>query len=217
MNRFLLPALLALGLALCLPSPTAADQKVDSKAWGKISTTGPPIPASAEAERAKLTMLDEIARGVRPYPGLVGGASFAPPPAASRVTPATVRPLSGAELAAAQARIRAKMMAAPPTARWSPRWLGPVGPLPPKPRELSTSVPLTGEALARSLEQERAKLAAPRLAPRARPGPPGGVLWSPPPAAPSGPREATPAPPLNPEQRAKLDAARAARPSQDNH
>ncbi len=216
MNRYLRPALLVLGLALCLPPPTAAGQQVDSKAWANVSTTGPPVAASAEAERAKLTVLDEIVRGVRPYPGLIGGAPYSSPAPAGRASFGTTRPLSGVELAAAQEHIRAKMMAARPSATPSARWLGPVRPLPPKPREVSTSVPLTGEALARSLEQERAKLAAPRRTPRGS-GPPGVVLWSPPSREPSGAREATPAPTLNQEQRAKLDAARAARPPQDNH
>jgi hypothetical protein len=137
--------------------------QVDSKAWGKVSTTGPPLPVSVDRLKAKRAALEEIVRGLRPFPGASPAPFAVAPQAASPDRAWTSRPLAGAELAAAEMRIRAKIAAA---ARPSPapRWLGPKGPLPPKPRETMTSVPLAGEALARSLAQEQAKLPHPAAA-----------------------------------------------------
>jgi hypothetical protein len=88
------------------------------------------------------------------------------------------------------------------------RRLGPVAPARVKPRETSTSVPLTGEALTRSLAQEEAKAAAPVPVPKVgsarrleRPVP-GAVK-------PGGTGTAIRGTPLNEDQRAKLEAARA--------
>lgn len=156
MIRFSLVVLCGLGLALGSQVAGAADPPVDSKAWGKVRTIGPPAPARAAAQRAKLAQLQEIARGLRPIPGVVRGAPDAGPP--SLEARGTTRPLGGAELAAAEARIRAKRAAARRAV--AERWLGLIGPLPAKPPETCTSVPLTGEALARSLALEREKAAA---------------------------------------------------------
>jgi hypothetical protein len=207
MTRFRVFLLVVLGLATCLPAAVTCETQVDSKAWGKVSTTGPPTPASAEAQRAKLAVLEELARGLRPVPGAWLSSPTAATPVPGPVAAGTSRPLSGAELAAAEARIRAKLAATARPAPVSP-WLGPAGPLPPKPRELRTSVPLTGEALARSLAQERAKAVTPGSV-RRSPAAPGtarpGVVQDG--RKPSG--TSIPGTPLNPEQRAKLEAARA--------
>jgi hypothetical protein len=160
MTRILLTSLLGLGLALCWPVTATCQTQVDSKAWGRVSTTGPPVAASVAAQAAKRIALDEMVRGLRPFPGGALNWNAAAWPVAGPLSSWTSRPLAGAELAAAETRIRAKIAAA---ARPSPapRWLGPTGPLPPKPRETMTSVPLTGEALARSLAREQAKLQSP--------------------------------------------------------
>lgn len=172
MIRIFLLSLIGLGLALCLPVASTCRAQVDSKAWGKVRTIGPPGPAVAGVEYDKRVLLDEIARGLRPMPGV--------PLASPGITgPAT-----------------------------AVRRLGPVAPARVKPREMSTSVPLTGEALARSLAQEGAKAAAPVPVPKVssarrleRPVP--GVV------KPGVTGTAIPGTPLNEDQRAKLEAARA--------
>lgn len=230
MPRTLLIALLALVLAPCW-TVVAAGDALDSKAWGKVSTTtGPARPGAIEAQRAKLAELEAIARGLKPLPPGPRGVN-APSPAvvASEARPhsvSTSRPYTGAELAACEARIRAKLGASAHPAPAPPSLVWP-GLLPPKPREPSTSVPLEGEALARSLALERDRAAAPpraprvTLAPRVAPAPhitPHGIAKTKPPVM----RTEIPGTPMNDEQRAKLERARAAerrgavtRPPQD--
>ena len=62
MPRISLFVLLVLGIVLCL-TDSATGERLDSKAWGKISTTtGPPRPGAVEAQRAKLAQQEAIAR-----------------------------------------------------------------------------------------------------------------------------------------------------------
>jgi hypothetical protein len=81
-----------------------------------------------------------------------------------------------------------------------------------KPAELSTSVPFEGEALEATLERERAKRAAPPLAPRSDSLAQSRLHSARAPGAPAG-NAVTPSVPLNDAQRAKLERARAAAPS----
>jgi hypothetical protein len=205
MSRIAVAMLCGLLPVLGGPVAVAADTPVDSKAWERAHTSGPPTPVDSETQRAKLATLEEMIRGLRPIPGVAIGAPGAAP--VRLVELVTVRPFGGAELAAAEARIRAKLAA---TARPAPapRWLGSVGPLPPKPRELSTSVPLTGDDLVRSLEREREKVAAPASVTRGQ-GAPGVARLG---AGRDGRKPSgtsIPGTPLDADQRAKLEAARA--------
>ncbi len=114
MPRILLIALLILALASCWAAPAAAPPP-DSKAWGKVSTTtGPPRPGAAEEQRAKLAGLDPLVPGRQP--GAAGRAprarSLAELPSPERPRAAgTSRTYTGPELAACEARIRAKLEA----------------------------------------------------------------------------------------------------------
>lgn len=204
MSRITIVLLCALGLALDGPAVAAPGAPVDSKAWEGVHTVGPALPVDVEALLAKRLVLDEMARGLRPVVGLsIAAPGVVRPQPAARVT---VRPLSGVELAAAEARIRAKRAEVARTARAS-RWLAPSIPFPPKPPELTTSVPLTGDELVRSLAREREKAAPPVsvTAARSAPGVPRPGLreeWR------RVPATSVPDTPLNDEQRAKHDAAR---------
>jgi hypothetical protein len=211
MIKFLLVALCGPGLMLCWPAASNCGPQVDSKAWGSVNTTGPPIPGAVEAQRAKLAVLEEIASGLRPFPGVIGSTLpgiVVVPPVPDASSSGTSRPLSGAELAAAEARIRAKLAAVAHPAAAS-RWLGPLGPLPPKPHEMGTSFALAGEALARSLALQREKLSSPVLAP---PGMPVTTVARPDRvgAQNQSVQTAIPGTSLNEEQQGKLEAARAA-------
>lgn len=211
MPRISLFVLLVLGIVLCL-TDSATGERLDSKAWGKISTTtGPPRPGAVEAQRAKLAQQEAIARGLMPLPGPEQGAhalSRALLPSGANLSFRTSRPYTGAELAACEAQIRAKLEAAAHVSP-APRSLVWPGLLPPKPREMSTSVPLEGEALTRSLALERERAAAQRSRPHSAWTPPAShprVAKGKPPVM----RTEIPGTPMNAEQRAKLERARAA-------
>jgi hypothetical protein len=211
MPRILPIMLAAVAWALCWTA-AAADPALDSKAWGKVNTTnGPARSGALEEQLAKQAGERGEARGVKTPAGARELAFHSIPTGAGpEVTPAvsvTSRIFTGAELAACEARIRAKVEAsrhaspAPGSVIWP-------GPLSPKPAEKSTSIPFEGEALARSLAAERGKTAAPprpASAPTLRVVHPG-VAGSMPPAT----RTVIPGTPQNDEQRAKLERARAA-------
>ena len=119
MLRILLTLTLLLGLTLCGRTASAADPPVDSKAWGKVSTQGPPPPV---AHRAAPPKADLAAAGrLQQAPPAASGALRAGP-AISRAKPhdvTTALPPTEAQRESRRAAELAKLAAegAAPAAR----------------------------------------------------------------------------------------------------